>query len=70
MQHLILRPGPRLVMRAIRPESDDTGSRPQEVDVTGRAHEHLFEIVTVHGETTLADIFRLMESLITQGIQK
>ena len=62
MQHLILRPGPPLVMRACRPEPDDTGNRLKEVDVTGRAHEHLFELVTVHAETTLADIFRLMEA--------
>jgi hypothetical protein len=60
MQHLILRPGPQLVIRAFRPEPD--GNRLKEVDVTGRAHEHLFELVTVHAETTLADIFRLMEA--------
>ena len=62
MQHLILRPGPQLVIRAFRPEPDDTGNRLKEVDVTGRAHEHLFEFVTVHAGTTLADIFRLMEA--------
>ena len=62
MQHLILRPGPRLVMRAFRPEPDDTDSRLNEVDVTGRAHELLFELITVHAGTTLADIFRLMEA--------
>ena len=62
MQHLILRPGPRLVMRAFRPEPDDTDSRLNEVDVTGRAHELLFELIAVHAETTLADIFRLMEA--------
>lgn len=62
MQHLILRPGPQLVMRAFRPEPDDTGRRLNEVDVTGRAHELLFELITVHAETTLADIFRLMEA--------
>jgi hypothetical protein len=62
MQHLILRPGPRLVMRAFRSEPDDTGRRLNEVDVTGRAHELLSEIITVHAETTLADIFRLMEA--------
>ncbi len=62
MQHLILRPGPRLVMRSLRPESDDTSSRLKDVDVTGLAHELLFELITVHAETTLADIFRLMEA--------
>jgi hypothetical protein len=62
MQHLILRPGPQLVMRAFRPEPDDTGNGLKEVDVTVRAHEHLFEMVTVHAETTLADIFRLVEA--------
>ena len=62
MQHLILRPGPQLVLRAFRPEPDDTGSRLKEVDVTGRAHELLFKLITVHAETTLYDIFRLMEA--------
>jgi hypothetical protein len=62
MQHLILRPGPQLLMRAFRPEPDDTGSRLKEVGVTGRAYELLFELVTVHAETTFADIFRLMEA--------
>ena len=62
MQHLILRPGPQLVMRAFRPEPDDTGSRVEELDFTGRAHELLFELITIHAETTLADIFRLMEA--------
>lgn len=38
------------------------GGRLNEVDVTGCAHELLFEIITVHAETTLADIFRLMEA--------
>ena len=62
MQHLTLRPGPQLVMRAFRPEPDDTGSRVEELDFTGRAHELLFELITIHAETTLADIFRLMEA--------
>ena len=38
------------------------GDRLNEVDVTGRAHEILFELITIHTETTLADIFRLMEA--------
>ena len=38
------------------------GGRLNEVDVTGRAHELLFELTTVHAETTLGDIFRLMEA--------
>jgi len=62
MQHLILRPGPQLVMRAFRPEAEDMGSRLKEVDVTDRAHEFVFELITIHAETTLADIFRLMEA--------
>lgn len=62
MQHLILRPGPQLVMRAFRPETDDMDSRLNEVDVTGRAHQFLSEPITIHAETTLADIFRLMEA--------
>lgn len=62
MLHLILRPGPQLVMRDFRPELDDMGGRLNEVDVTGRAHEFLFELITIHAGTTLADIFRLMEA--------
>ncbi len=38
------------------------GGRLNEVDVSSRAHELLFEPITVHAETTLADIFRLMEA--------
>lgn len=62
MQHLILCPGPRLLLREFRPEPGDVGGRPDEIDVSDRAHEFLFEIVTVHAETTLADIFRLLDA--------
>jgi hypothetical protein len=62
MQHLILRPGPQLLMRGFRSDPDDVGGRRGEVDVTGRAHELLFDLITVHAETTLADIFGLMEA--------
>ncbi len=50
MQHLILRPGPQLVMREFRPEPDDFDARPNEVDVTDRAHEFLFELITLHAD--------------------
>lgn len=56
MQHLILRPGPQLVMREFRPEPCDVDARTNEVDVTERAHEFLFEPITIHAGTTLADI--------------
>ena len=62
MQHLILRPGPELALREFRPEPDDLGRRLKEHDVTERAHEFLFEPVTLHGDTTLADVFGLMEA--------
>jgi hypothetical protein len=62
MQHLILRPGPMLVTRPFRPEPDDLGGRLNEVDVTGRAHEFLFEFITIRAGTTLGDVFRLMEA--------
>lgn len=62
MQHLILRPGPQLVLRVFRPEPDDLGPRATEVDVTARAHELLFEPITLQTGTTLADIFGLMEA--------
>jgi hypothetical protein len=48
MQHLILRPGPQLVMRKLRPEPDDLDARPNEIDVTDRAHEFLFELPSLH----------------------
>ncbi len=62
MQLLILRPGPQLVMREFRSEPDDLDARPNEVDVTDRAHEFLFELITLHAGTTLADIFRLLDA--------
>lgn len=62
MQYLILRPGPELVLRAFRPEPDELGLRPKERDVTDRAHEFLFEAIALHGDTTLADVFGLMEA--------
>lgn len=62
MQHLILRPGPQLVMREFRPEPNDFDARPNEVDVTDRAHEFLFELITLHAGATLADIFRLLDA--------
>lgn len=62
MQHLVLRPGPQLVLRAFRPEPDDLASRPKERDVTDRAHEFLFEPITLHPNTTLAEVFDLMET--------
>jgi len=37
----------------LEPRSDGCG--------TGRAHQFLFELITIHAETTRADIFRLME---------
>ena len=61
-QHLILRPGPQLVMRAYRPEPDDMGGRLNEVNVTGQAHAYLFECITVHAGATLGDVFRLMQA--------
>jgi len=48
---LILRPGPELVLRAFRPEPDELDRRPKERDVTDRAHEFLFEAITLHPDT-------------------
>jgi hypothetical protein len=62
MHHLILRPGPELVLRAFRPEPDELGPRPKERNVTDRAHEFLFEAITLHPQATLADVFALMEA--------
>lgn len=61
MQHLLLRPGPMLVLRPFRPRLEDVSGRLNEVDVTRRAHEFLFEFITIHVGTTLSDVFRLME---------
>lgn len=62
MEHLILRPGPELVLRVFRPEPDQLGPRPKEREVTDRAHEFLFEAITLHPQATLADVFALMEA--------
>ena len=62
MQHLILRPGPDLVLRAFRPDPDDLGPRPKERVVTDHAHEFLFDAITLHPQTTLADVFALLEA--------
>lgn len=62
MHHLILRPGPELVLRAFRPEPDELGPHPKERKVTDRAHELLFEAITLHPHATLADVFGLMEA--------
>jgi hypothetical protein len=62
MQHLILRPGPELVLRALRPEPDELARRPKEREVTERAHEFLVDAITLHPDTTLADVFGLMEA--------
>jgi len=62
MQHLILRPGPELVLHAFRHEPDDLSPRPTERNVTDRAHEFLFEAVTLHPQVTLADVFGLIEA--------
>lgn len=62
MQHLILRPGPELVLRAHRPEPGDLGPCADEVDIAERAHEFLFEAVTLHPDTTLGDVVRLLDA--------
>lgn len=46
MQHPILRPGPEPALRPFRPEPDELGLRPEERNVTDRAHESLFEAIT------------------------
>jgi len=62
MQHLILRPGPELVLRAFRPDPDDLGPRPKGRVVTNHAHEFLFDSITLHPQTTLAGVFALAEA--------
>jgi hypothetical protein len=62
MQHLTLRPGPMLALRPVRPGLEDGSGRMIEVDVTRRAHEFLFEFITIQAGTTLSDVFRLMEA--------
>jgi len=71
MRDLILRPGPALIER--RWETDDSdddaaaddepdGPRLREQDVTGRAHEFLFDLITLDAGTTLSDLFRLLDA--------
>ena len=62
MQHLILRPGPELVLRAFRPEPDELACRSSEREITDRAHEFLFDAITLHPDTLLSDVFGLMEA--------
>ena len=62
MQHLILRPGPELILRAFRPDPDDLGPRPKERVVTNHAHEFLFDAITLHPQTRLADVFALLDA--------
>ncbi len=61
MNDLTLHPGPQLT--TIRSQEDAEGRRrPVKVDVTSRAHEFLFDTVTVAEGVTLADIFGLLNA--------
>ena len=62
MEHLILRAGPKLAVRPFKPDPDDLRDPLNELDVTDRAHEFLFESITIQSNTMLGDIFRLMDS--------
>lgn len=60
MHDLTLNPGPRLTVVL---SAEHEGRRvPKTVDVTQRAHEFLFETVTLAKGVTLADIFGLLET--------
>ncbi len=61
MQDLILKPGPALIARSWRNDKDHNG-RWHELDVTDRAHEYLFEHVTLDSAVTLGDIFGLLDA--------
>lgn len=60
MHNLTLNPGPRLTV--VRSVEEDGKRRPLTVDVTGRAHEFLFETVTLAEGVTLADVLGLLDA--------
>jgi hypothetical protein len=62
MQDLTLRSGPSLIARHWETDGKHEDGRWRELDVTGRAHEHLFEIVVVHASVTVGDVFRLLDA--------
>jgi hypothetical protein len=62
MQDLTLRSGPSLIARRWETEGKHEDGRWRELDVTNRAHEHLFEVVVVHASVTVGDVFRLLDA--------
>lgn len=61
MQDLTLCAGPALIARRWESDEGTGAARLIEVDFTARAHELLFELVTLDADLTLGDFFRLME---------
>ncbi len=62
VQDLILRTGPALIARRPAPDDEQQGRPLRDVDATDRAHEVLFEPVTLDAAVTLGDVFRLMDA--------
>lgn len=62
MQDLTLKPGPVLLARRWETDDEHENGRWHEENVTDRAHERLFDIVTLDAAVTLGDIFRLLDA--------
>lgn len=62
MQDLILRPGPVLIARTWETDGKHEDGRWDELDVTDRAHERIFEFITMDAAVTVGDIFRLLDA--------
>lgn len=69
MSEFILKAGPVLISRSWETDPATKVGAWQEADVTARAHEHLFECVTLEEDVTLADIFKLVgENPVLQAV--
>jgi hypothetical protein len=62
MQDLILRPGPVLIARTWKTDGKHEDGSWHELDVTDRAHERLFDFITMDAAVTVGDIFRLLDA--------
>ena len=62
MQDLILRPGPVLIARTWETDGKHEDGHWDELDVTDRAHERLFDFITMDPAVTVGDIFRLLDA--------
>ena len=62
MHDLIFRHGPMLIARTWEIDGKHEDGRWDELDVTDRAHERLFDFVTMDAAVKVGDIFRLLDA--------